>query len=330
MDEVDLFLKKGGTLFDVRSPLEFLQGTIPGAHSLPLFSDQERASVGTTYKQIGHDAAFLLGLDYVGPKMRQLVEGAQIHGLKEVRLFCWRGGMRSQSMAWLLKTAGFDPITLSGGYKRFRRWVLKVLSLPYKIQVLGGLTGSGKTSLLEKLHHQGEQVINLEALAHHRGSAFGSLGMPSQPSNEQLENKIAFLLSQFRTDRTIWVEDESRLIGSCKIPDHFYQALQNAPLLFIRKSREERLSHLLEMYGQFTASDFIHSTQQLFKKLGGSRMREIVNRLEREDLRGAADMLLSYYDDAYQYSIERARRTPIFIEAEGLSEDEIATIVRSR
>ena len=183
---IDAFLAAGGALLDVRTPAEFRQGHIPGAANLPLFSDAERAEVGTLYKQQGRQAAVLRGLALVGPRMEalaaELVTWSERSAGAPLRLHCWRGGMRSGSVAWLAQQLELPVLLLEGGYKSYRRWVLELFERPWPLRLLGGRTGCGKTELLLALRERGAAVVDLEGLAHHRGSSFGGLGLPEQPS----------------------------------------------------------------------------------------------------------------------------------------------------
>lgn len=311
MLEVAEFLnlpKNPGPLYDIRSPGEFAHGTIPGAINLPLFSDEERKQVGTVYKKESPKAAFLLGLDFVGPKMRGFIE--QVEG-KNPRLFCWRGGMRSQSMGWLFSKAGMEPLLLTGGYKAYRRFVLKTLETTYPFQVLGGLTGSGKTSLLRSLK---EQFLDLEELAHHKGSVFGKLEGKAQPTNEHFENCIASSLFKMDPSKPIWVEDESRMIGSCKIPDPIYRQMQKSPLYLLQTPLEQRVELLLEEYSHTPPSLLKEAVFCIKKRLGGSRTEEILGCINNKNYRQAVFLLLEYYDQAYKFSIQRSQRTPLIYE----------------
>jgi tRNA 2-selenouridine synthase len=289
----------------VRSPGEYRQAHIPGAINLPLFSDQERAEVGTCYKQQGLQPALLLGLERVGPKLHTLVTSVQDHlSSGRVRVYCWRGGMRSQSVAHLLRLAGFEPAPLGGGYKQFRRWVLNRLEQPLNLRVIGGFTGSGKSNILRELANLGEATLDLERLARHRGSAFGAVGLEeAQPSQESFENQIAWALSGLQ-GRPIWVEDESRLIGMCRVPTRLYEQMGHAPLFQIHRSREERKRLLLEEYQHATLSELIAGTEKIRRRLGGQRTQEVISRLEAKDST-AIELLLDYYDRAYAYSLEK-------------------------
>ena len=194
-------------MLDVRSPGEFARGHIPGAHNLPLFSDEERAAVGTLYKHQGRRAAVRHGLELVGSRLVPLAEqAAALARGANLRVHCWRGGLRSSSTAWLLDTYDLPCTLLDGGYKSFRRWLRQALAQPQPVVLLGGHTGSGKTEVLHALRVAGAQVLDLEGLAHHRGSSFGGLGQPRQPTTEQFENDIAMALQAVSPQRVLWVE----------------------------------------------------------------------------------------------------------------------------
>lgn len=313
--EIREFLNLGGPLYDVRSPAEYSQGAIPAAINLPLFSNEERASVGTTYKKIGRQEAFCEGLGLVGPKMRAFVEtGLANKVLGLPRVYCWRGGMRSQAMAWLFAMAGLKPVTLRGGYKTFRCFALSQFVKPYRFQVIGGFTGSGKTQLLHDLKNEGKQILDLEALAGHRGSAFGLLGMPKQPTTEQFENSLAFALSQMDIEKPIYTEDESRMIGTCKIPDALFATLRASPLYFLETAKEERLNRLLYEYGKYPEKDLILAAERLMKRLGGVRTQEVITAIQQQNLPHALEILLNYYDAAYLYSLAKSGRKRITYE----------------
>ncbi len=219
-----LELSEKHPVLDVRSPGEFEYGHIPGAHSLPLFSNEERASVGTAYKQVSREAAVNKGLSFFVPKMKSLVDDAKTISNENISLvYCWRGGMRSSSVAWLLELYGFKVYLLRGGYKAFRRMTLESFNEERKILNLGGRTGSGKTLILKELSNLGEQVVDLEQLANHKGSTFGALGEKPQPTQETFENELFFRLYKTDKNKAIWLEDESNMIGSRAIPKLFFE-----------------------------------------------------------------------------------------------------------
>jgi tRNA 2-selenouridine synthase len=289
-------------LLDVRSPAEFEQGHIPGALNLPLFENDERTRVGTLYKKEGHDAAVLEGLRIVGPKMAALVEKALlIAPARTVRVHCWRGGMRSGSVGWLLRQAGFSVDVLPGGYKTYRQQVLQDLAVKRNYHILGGPTGSGKTYVLHALHALGEHVIDLEGLAHHKGSAFGALGEEAQPSIEQFENNLHANLQTMNGSERIWLEDESRKIGAVFIQDHLWKQMLTAPLLRIELPLNERLDFLVREYGQFGKEALAASVMKIGKRLGGQHVNACMEALDAGDLYSVAKITLGYYDKSYLY-----------------------------
>jgi tRNA 2-selenouridine synthase len=290
-------------IIDVRSPGEFLRGHIPGAHSIPLFSDEERAVVGTLYKHTGRDAAVLEGLRMVGPKLASIVEQARAlaaHG--EVRVHCWRGGERSGSVAWLLDKAGFTEVnTLRGGYKAFRNHVLQALEKPYDLRVVGGYTGTGKTETLKHLHDLGEQIIDLEAIACHKGSSFGAIGERPQPTTEHFENLLWDRLMALDQARPLWVEDESMMIGRVKIPDGLFAGMRNTLLYFAEVPIEERAERLVQNYGQYPTELLAEATKRIGKRLGPQHCKAALEALEAGDLLTVVKITLRYYDKTYAH-----------------------------
>ncbi|MFQ5571880.1 MAG: tRNA 2-selenouridine(34) synthase MnmH [Rhodothermales bacterium] len=309
--DIALFLERSRQLpvLDVRTPAEFTQGHIPGAHNLPLFSDEERAEVGTLYKQEGRDEAVRRRLDIIGPKIRRLVETTESMVVgREVLIHCWRGGMRSAGMARLLESAGYHVGTLRGGYKSFRRCVLEAFALPREVHILGGMTGSGKTEVLRALAQRGEQVIDLEALAHHKGSVFGHLGEPKQPSQEHFENVLAVQWRFLNLARPVWIEDESRRIGRLLVPGAFWVQMQQAPVYVLDVPFEARVHHLVATYGAHEAAYLVEAIDAISKRLGGLRTKQARNAVFDGDLEGACRLVLTYYDQTYQYGLEKRNR----------------------
>lgn len=312
----DFLSTAAGPILDVRAPAEYAQGHIPGAISLPLFTDEERARIGTMYKQVSPDKAVLLGLDFFGPKLRTLAEQARQMALgQEVRLHCWRGGMRSGAVQWLLELAGLTVNLLDKGYKDYRQWVLAELAAPRQLRVLGGATGSGKTAVLHALAAQGQPVLDLEQLAHHQGSAFGSLGQPPQPTQEQFENDLAAALAALPTQgQPIWVEDESRTIGSVHLPAALYAQLQAAPLLVLEVPRAARVAYLAADYGRYDAGALAAAVLKLRKRLGGLVTKEALGAIAEDDIPKMVELVLGYYDKTYAYGLEGRKATTVAAE----------------
>ena len=309
---VDAFLSQAGPVVDVRSPQEFAQGHIPGAHNLPLFSDEERAQVGTCYKQAERRAAVQLGLELVGPKLASLALSLSelIDGEAPLRLHCWRGGMRSGSVAWLAATLDLPVVLLEGGYKAYRRWVLATFEQPWPLLVLGGRTGTGKTDLLLALQEQGAAVVDLEGLAHHRGSSFGGLGLPEQPSTEHYENRLAMALQALQGRRPIWLEAESAQVGRCRIPNGLWRQMGEAPAVEILRPLPERVEQLVAVYGSQGQAPLREATERIARRLGPQRTAAALEAIDRSDWAGACLQMLDYYDRCYDHELSR-RESPV-------------------
>ncbi|PKP24016.1 MAG: tRNA 2-selenouridine(34) synthase MnmH [Bacteroidetes bacterium HGW-Bacteroidetes-22] len=297
------FLKASANnpLVDVRAPQEFLRGHIPGAINIPIFSDEQRARVGTEYARKGQQAAILLGLDLIGPELtlrcRQLMKHAPAGSI--VSLYCWRGGLRSAAMEWLFNLIGYSTNRLQGGYKAFRHEVQGSFGLAYNLRVIAGPTGSGKTEILRHMSVLGAQVLDLEALANHRGSVFGGLGMEPQPGTEHFENLLYYRLSTFNRDQVIWVEDESLSIGNCFIPREFYNQMQQVRTYVTGASRTERVERLVGMYGSIDIILLKEALVKIGKRLGGDKLKIALEALAVGDLHEVARLSLDYYDKTY-------------------------------
>ncbi|MBM3411912.1 MAG: tRNA 2-selenouridine(34) synthase MnmH [Bacteroidetes bacterium] len=296
-------------VLDVRSPGEFKHAHIPGAVSFPLFTDEERKIVGTTYKQKSREDAIKIGLDFFGPTLKQRVQDAEriANGSKILLVHCWRGGMRSAAISWLLDLFGFKIYTLSGGYKAYRNWVLAQFKKDYPFQLIGGYTGSGKTELLNQVKKERQQVIDLEALAGHKGSAFGNIGLPPQPGQEQFENKLAQALQNcVQTNQTasIWLEDESQRIGTVNIPNELWATMRKSPVYFLDIPFEKRLEHIVEEYGQLDRDAVIAAIVRITKKLGHQQAQQSIDLFQENNTTASFAILLRYYDKFYARSLQ--------------------------
>jgi tRNA 2-selenouridine synthase len=322
-------------VFDVRSPGEYNHAHIPDAISLPLFTDEERKVVGTAYKQQSREAAIKIGLDFFGVKMRKLVEEtekivgswqlakgkgqtakSELPTANFVLLHCWRGGMRSAGVAWLLDLYGFKVYTLVGGYKAYRKWVLQQFEKEYPFTIIGGYTGSGKTLLLHQLQQQQKNIIDLEALANHKGSAFGSVG--TQPAQEMFENLLAEKLDagykildieahqksaiQY-PQSSIYLEDESQRIGNIQIPMPLWNTMRKSPVLFLNIPFEERLNYITEEYGKGDKEKLVNSIIRIQKRLGGLETKNAINFILEDNYKESFRILLSYYDKWYEKAL---------------------------
>ncbi len=304
---IDKFLSNSqAVIVDVRTPSEYRLGHIPNAVNLPIFSDEERAIVGTLYKQQGRDIAVLRGLEIVGVKLAGFVREANklAAGGKELYLYCWRGGMRSGSMAWLLTTAGLRVSLLKGGYKSYRSELDIIVEKDWKFVVLSGKTGCGKTDVLKQLAMMGEQVIDLEGLANHKGSAFGALGELEQPTTETFINRIHDRLNELDSNRAVWCEGESMLIGHVYIPQNLYAKIQSATTINFDIAMEARISRLVREYGIFSNEELIPAFERIRKRLGGDNVKLAIEALNSGDISTAASIALRYYDKSYKTSDE--------------------------
>jgi tRNA 2-selenouridine synthase len=326
-------------VIDVRSPGEFNHAHMPDANSLPLFSDEERKIVGTAYKQQSRKEAIKIGLDFFGVKMKKMVnevekiadscrltvdsnnasasENRQLTTDNSILVHCWRGGMRSAAIAWILDMYGFKVYTLSGGYKTFRNWVLKQFDKEYKLKILGGYTGSGKTIILHELGRMGNTVIDLEKLANHKGSAFGAIGESPQPTQEMFENLLAINLKEVVRKKyeegndenitscflaptsDIWIEDESQRIGRLIIPKFFWEKMRSSPVYFVDIPFEERLNYLVDTYGNFEKVNLAEAIQRIQKRLGGFETQKTTGFLLENNIKECFRILLNYYDKLY-------------------------------
>lgn len=304
---VELFLEKmnEAPVLDVRSPGEYRQGHIPGAISFPLFTDEERAEVGTLYKQVGPDAAVKRGLELVEPKMKEMyAQGISLASDKRILVHCWRGGKRSESVAWMLSLSGMEVKVLVGGYKAYRNFVLEIFDRPKDLWIIGGLTGAGKTEVLHQLGKMGEPILDLEAMANHRGSAFGGLGMGDEVTQAQFENRLGLKLHELGMYNNIWVEDESRGIGPISLPAGYWKSHCLGKLFFIELPRNVRIERLMQDYGHLDQALLRHSVERIQKRLGGKVTQQVLGALDAGNGELVVDLLLDYYDRFYMHLVK--------------------------
>lgn len=344
-------VRSGLRCVDVRSPGEYERGHIPGALNVPLFDNEERALVGTCYKHSGREAAMALGMSKLALKGLDNFAAAARGDSSRVCLHCWRGGLRSGAVAWLLRRRGVSVYCLTGGYKSFRRWVLSLFggeeaktlrrarseddrldkaldgdveeqqteadeAVPrYQIVVVAGRTGVGKTRVLHALRDCfGQQVLDLEAVARHRGSAFGFVA--DQPTNEAFENELAFEWTSFQSDRVVFIEDEEGHVGTCSLPKGLYDQMRHASLICrLVASVDQRVRVLLEDYAAEAERDpaaFAHrlcaATSRISKRLGADRSKQAVELAQSAEYSAFARLLLvAYYDKLYDAHLSKRR-----------------------
>lgn len=303
-----LSMRENHPVVDVRSPGEFQEGHIRGAVNIPLLNNEERIAVGTDYKQKGRQEAIKTGFKLVGPRLLDIIhEAEKAAGGKEILVHCWRGGMRSSNFCQFVGMAGIKSYSLDGGYKNYRHEALESYKLPFKMVLLTGCTGSGKSEVLRKLKEQGEQVLDLEHLANHKGSVFGGLNMPAQPNTEQFQNELFEEIRELDLSKRVWVEDESIAIGKIFLPQFFWLRMTESPMVQMLVDKSVRVERLVNEYGNSDKEEFLNLMARVTKKLGGQNFKEAKEKLAAGDMASTIDILLTYYDKAYLSSIEKRK-----------------------
>ena len=309
------FRNLSNPIIDVRSPIEFSKGHWPGATNIPLFSDKERELIGKSYKKESRLKAIFNGLKVTIPNTTKLIEKIiqtskrNNEETKSLRIYCWRGGMRSHAFAWLARTIGVKTYLLRGGYKSYRKWVLNQFEADLPIRLLAGKTGSRKTDLLNCLNTKNIYVIDLEGIANHKGSSFGSLGMEKQPSTQQFENILAESIDAFKKTAAteIWIEAESSNLGRCRIPNSLYKKMKEAPILEIIKSKNERIDNLVNVYSQNAQNELKEAVERISKRLGPQRTKDAIVAIEKKEWSKACIAMLDYYDRCYEYELKKKK-----------------------
>lgn len=332
---------KGALLVDARSPSEYAESTIPGAVNIPLFSDEERARVGTVYKVDGKVAAKRLGMELVAPRIPAMVDRAAAALAKAappVLVFCWRGGMRSMALTAFLNLAGVPARQIIGGHKAFRSHVTEFFDGGDwgRLLVLRGLTGVGKTRLLHRLREEGYPVLDLEGLARHRGSAFGGLGLGGQPGQKAFEAALWDELRRIPKGSWALAEGESRHIGRLVLPPQVHASLQVETTLWVNASLEHRVGVILDDYparDELKAA-FARPLKGLRERLGTEHVERMLGLLEQgrwEEL--TRELMVLYYDPLYAHT-RPENRVEIGIEPEeqglGRLKEAIARVLEAR
>ena len=317
-------------IIDVRSPGEFAQGHIPGASNVALFTDEERAVVGIAYKKESKERAIEIGYEFVKPKLNDFItQSVAVAPEKEVVVHCWRGGMRSNAFADHLVENGFKNVYLiEKGYKAFRNYVLSFFEQSFELKILGGYTGTGKTEILHNLEHKGQQIIDLEGLANHRGSAFGGIDLEPQPTTEQFENQLFSKLQSLNSNFPIWIEDESRTIGKVSIPHVFYLKMREMPVYFLQVPLAKRIEHLVEQYAKLSQNKLADAIDHIGKKLGYDNATFALDALENKNYHKVAAIILVYYDKFYLRGLYKRQESLIQeVEISTVNHKEIADIL---
>jgi tRNA 2-selenouridine synthase len=291
-------------VLDVRSPAEYERGHIPGAFSFPIFTNEERHKIGYAYTKRSKEEAVDLGFDFIFPKLDQFVEQARSIAINnKLRVHCWRGGMRSESLAWFLEQNGLKCLVLENGYKAFRHYVQEYFKRDLKLIIIGGKTGCGKTEILKQISQQGEQVIDLENLANHRGSVFGAFEGKAQPSSEHFENLLFNELVHFDLNRPIFIESESIRMGNVFIPHDFYQKFLSASVIWLELDVESRVQRILNEYGNSSSESLLNALERIKKRMGFDNFQHARNSILQRNLKKAIYCILEYYDKVYDVKL---------------------------
>ncbi len=316
-------------VIDVRSPGEFSQGHIPGAFNVPLFDNDERARIGTTYVQIGKEPAIELGLKFAGVKTDfYLKQIADINSQKTILLHCWRGGMRSSKIALFYAEHNFKVYVLEGGYKAYRQYIRSQFSVNRSMLLIGGYTGSGKTEILRNVYNLGHQVIDLESLACHKGSAFGHLGQKQQPTTEQFENDLFAQWNATQALKPLWVEHESKNIGNIFLPETFHKAMLSGVLFQIQVSIKTRIARLVHEYACFEDGKLFEILDHLSIFMGSYQVSEARKALKVQDYEKVAAISLQYYDKLYDNSmLKRPVRRVIPVDLQSVPESQFHEMI---
>ncbi|MBU4501299.1 MAG: tRNA 2-selenouridine(34) synthase MnmH [Nanoarchaeota archaeon] len=295
---------KGKYIFiDVRTPKEFEECTIPESINVPLFSNEERAVIGTIYKQVSKDDAIKKGLDIVSKKISKLVGGISKYKDKKLVVFCWRGGMRSKSFTGLLEGMGYDTKQLEGGHKAYRKHILERFEnykLKPKIILLSGLTGTGKTDILNEFLNS----LDLEGLAQHRGSVLGPVGL--KPRSQKMFDALIFKrLEELKDEKYIVVEGEARKIGKVQIPEFFFKAMKKGIQVKIICDFNDRVKRLVDEYSGHK-KELLEKIPYLKKTVGNDKKLKLwINMLKEDKFEELAEILLKeYYDPLYSHTVD--------------------------
>ncbi|MCR2822201.1 tRNA 2-selenouridine(34) synthase MnmH [Lederbergia panacisoli] len=307
-DLMELKGKDGIVLVDVRSPSEFANSTIPGSLNIPIFDDEERAEIGTLYKQVSPDAAQDRGLEIVAAKLPSFVKAFKnING--DITVFCWRGGMRSKASATFLNLMNVKVNRLQGGVRAYRKWIvdkLENMDFSQKAFVLNGNTGTGKTLILRKLQNEGYPVIDLEQMANHRGSIFGQIGL--HPHNQKtFDALLVERLEKLKDFSYLLFEGESKRIGRAVIPPSLNELKEKGTQIFIEMPMEERVNHILNEYRPWEyKSDFTEAFRKIKSRIHTPIAAQIENCLQSDDFYWFVRLLLEhYYDPRYKYTADQ-------------------------
>ena len=322
---VEKALNKSKTQWiDVRSPREYNKGHFTDAINIPIFSDKQFSELGTLYKHHSQEKAMQLGQEYANEKTAYLLNKLSKIKHKKIILYCARGGMRSKGMQTLLYSENFTVYRIERGYKAIREYVLNSFTNKKKLIIVGGNTGSGKTTILNEMKSQGLSIIDLERIANHRGSVFGDLGLSKQSTQQQFENDLAYEWLSISSEENTYIESESRKIGRVVIPNAIWEMMEEAMYIKIDMSIKRRVNNLLDEYGTPEKSILKEKIDSIANRLGSQNSKIIKEELDKNNLPKFCKMLLeNYYDKLYQKSYDRRETSKKIIQINGESNNKI-------
>lgn len=297
---------EGAIYVDVRSPKEYMEDHIPGAVNLPILDDDQRKIVGTLYKQHGKEQASQKGVEMVlpvlGGKLEQL---RQLNARGPLVLYCWRGGLRSKSMCDLASAAGIEVKRVRGGYKEYRKYVMQEfeqIKLPPFFS-LYGLTGTGKTEIIELLEKRGVHTLNLEKYANHRGSVFGSVGLGEQPSQKHFDSVLLKSIQEIPQDAPTIIEGESSRIGRLFIPKNVFDHLLASNKILVYDSVENRAERIIKEYTKIKSNEeLVQAVSFLGRRIGKQKVNQFIEAIEKEEYQSVVEeLLVKYYDPLYNH-----------------------------
>lgn len=324
-------------LIDVRSSAEYDEDHLPGAMNLPVLSNEERAAVGEIYHQESQFKARREGAKAICQNVPEIIDHIEQHRQKHqpIVLYCWRGGLRSESLGIILDKIGYPVYRLEGGYKAFRHYVLQFFDAKNwarPVVTIHGLTGSGKTRLLHLLKNQGQSIVDLEQTANHRGSAFGGIGLGAQPSQKTFETQ---LFQQLRVDSgPVFIEGESRVIGERTIPNPLFDDLVDPPLVWLDTDLQQRIKYIQDEYYIPRYEDvLLQNLSRLKERLGKEVVSQLQKKLQQQQVDEVIQYLLKeYYDPAYRNSGPNRQDTDLVVNGNDLEQarDQLVEYVQNK
>jgi len=323
--KIEQAIKKTNTQWvDVRSPREYEKGHFTNAINLPIFNNKQFSNLGIVYKNEGQDKAIELGQEYASSRSSAIINKLSELRNKDIILYCARGGMRSEGMHILLNNRGFNVSRIHRGYKSIREHMLSSFKMQKKLIILGGNTGSGKTTILNKMKSKGLSIIDLEKIANHRGSTFGNLGLSKQVTQQQFENNLAFEWVNTPNQDYTYIESESRKIGRVVIPSEVWKNMSKSKYIKIDMGIERRVKNLLKEYGSPDKIILREKVDNIEKRLGGQNAKIAKEQLDKNDLPKFCKLLLeNYYDKLYKRSFNKRSTQREVIKIDTESNDEI-------